>query len=58
MQQQLIDAARGQYAGYTGSPQASINSILAGLSGMPSQGSTKSNQAGLLNYLQFASAFM
>jgi len=58
MQQQLIDAARGQYAGYAGAPQASINSILAGLSGMPSQGSTTSNQPGLLNYLQLASAFM
>jgi len=58
MQQQLIDAARGQYAGYTGAPQASINSILAGLSGMPSQGSTASNQPGLLSYLQLASAFM
>ena len=54
LQQALIDAARGQYAGYTGSPGASLNAPLAalGVAG-PNSGSTttQTQQRGLFDYL-------
>lgn len=54
LQQALIDAARGQYAGYTGSPGASLNAPLAalGVAG-PNSGSTTTNTTspGLFDYL-------
>ena len=44
LQQSLIDAARGQYAGYTGSPGASLNAPLAALGvAAPGAGSTTTN---------------
>ena len=53
LQQQLIDAARGQYAGYTGAPQQSLGLPLAALGAAPvPQTTTQSQKPGLLNYLQ------
>jgi len=53
LQQALIDAARGQYAGYTGAPQAALAAPLAALGATPDQYTeTKQNQAGLLSYIQ------
>ena len=54
LQQALIDAARGQYAGYTGAPGASLNAPLAalGVAG-PNSGSTttQTSNPGLFDYL-------
>ena len=53
LQQQLIDAARGQYAGYTGAPQQSLGLPLAALGATPvPQTTTQSQKPGLFNYLQ------
>jgi len=53
LQQALIDAARGQYAGYTGAPQAALTAPLAALGQMPQQSTTTSSaQPGLFNYFQ------
>jgi len=53
LQQALIDAARGQYAGYTGAPAASLNAPLAalGVAG-PNSGSTTTGTStpGLFDY--------
>ena len=54
LQQALIDAAKSQYAGFTGAPQASLGLPIQALTGMPSMGSTTSQQPGLLNYLGLA----
>lgn len=53
MMQQLIDAARGQYAGYTGAPMASLSAPLAALGAMPQGGQTRTDtqRPGLFNYL-------
>jgi len=52
LQQQLIDAARQQYAGYTGAPQASLSAPLAALGVVPNQSTTTtSTQRGLFDYL-------
>jgi hypothetical protein len=60
LQQQLIDAARGQYAGYTGAPQQSLGLPLAAL-GVAQEGgastATKSASPGLLSYLQMTGLF-
>ena len=57
LQQALIDAARGQYAGYTGSPGSSLNAPLAalGVAG-PSSGSTttQTSSPGLFDYFSTA----
>ena len=56
MQQQLIDAARGQYAGYIGQPERSMALPLQAL-GVSQQrpfGTAQSAQPGLFSYLQFA----
>tara|TARA_R110000765_G_scaffold362523_1_gene452705 strand:- start:3564 stop:4652 length:1089 start_codon:yes stop_codon:yes gene_type:complete len=61
IQQALIDAARQQYAGYTGAPNTALQAPLAAL-GIAQQGgagtTTTSDQPGLLSYLQAASGFV
>jgi len=53
VQQALIDAAKGQYAGFTGAPGASLSAPLAALGGIPSQSTTtESQKPGLFNVLQ------
>jgi len=53
--QSLIDAAKGQYAGYAGAPQQSLNTLLSSVYGLqPIQGGTASNNPGLFNYMQTA----
>ena len=53
LQQSLIDAARGQYAGYTGAPLQALTAPLAALGATPNQSTTTTqNQAGLLSYIQ------
>jgi len=55
LQQALIDAARGQYAGYTGSPSAALQAPLAALGVTPvPQSTTTSSNPGLFSYLQAA----
>lgn len=55
LQQALIDAARGQYAGYVGSPSAALQAPLAALGVTPvPQSTTTSSSPGLFNYLQAA----
>ena len=52
LQQSLIDAARGQYAGYTGAPGQALSAPLAALGVAPvPQSSTQTNQRGLFDYL-------
>ena len=53
MNQALIDAAKGQYTNFTGAPQNSLATILAGLGGanMGQQTTTQNNNPGLFNYL-------
>lgn len=52
LQQQLIDAARGQYGGFTGAPQNALQTILAALGGMPNQSTTTATQnPGIFGYL-------
>ena len=53
LMQQLIDAARGQYAGAVGAPQQSLGLPLAALGATPvPQTTTQSMKPGLFNYLQ------
>lgn len=55
LQQALIDAARGQYAGYTGSPGASLQAPLAALGVAPyGQTQTDTTNRGLFDYLGLA----
>ena len=57
LQQQLIDAARGQYAGYTGAPQQSLGLPLAALGAAPAPASTTNTvKPGLFNYLQLGAS--
>ena len=57
LQQQLIDAARGQYAGYTGAPQQSLGLPLAALGATPvPQSTTNTMKPGLFNYLQLGAS--
>jgi hypothetical protein len=60
MQQALIDAAKGQYAGYTSSPMQSLSAPLAAL-GAAQQGgqstTTSSASPGLFSYLQIPGLF-
>jgi len=52
LQQALIDAARGQYAGYTGAPNQALAAPLAALGVTPTpQSTTSSRQPGLFDYL-------
>lgn len=51
-QQQLIDAAKTQYAGFAGAPNASLAAPLAALGAIPWQSTTtQSQQPGLFNFL-------
>ncbi len=55
LQQALIDAARGQYAGYTGAPQEALAAPLAALGATTvPETETESSQPSLYNYLQSA----
>lgn len=55
LQQSLIDAARGQYTGFTGAPQASLSLPLAALGAQPNQSTTtQSKNPGLFDYLALA----
>ena len=55
LMQNLINAGKGQYAGFTGQPQQNLNTMLGSVSAQPTMaGQEKSFQPGLFNYLQFA----
>jgi hypothetical protein len=58
LQQQIIDAARGQYAGFTGAPQASLGLPMAalGAANMGQQSQTATKQPGLFDYLALAAS--
>ena len=53
LQQMLMNAGRGQFNGFTGSPNASLQSLLAGIGGanMGQGATTQSNRPGLLQLL-------
>ena len=52
LQQSLIDAARGQYAGFTGAPAQSLALPMAALGATPNQSTTtQSRSPGLFDYL-------
>lgn len=53
LQQQLIDAARGQYGGYTAAPMASLSAPMAalGAANMGQQTQTQTQRPGLFNYM-------
>lgn len=54
LQQALIDAARGQYAGYIGSPSAALQAPLSALGVTPvPQTTTQSYSPGLFDYLKY-----
>jgi hypothetical protein len=61
IQQALIDAAKQQYAGYTGAPAAALNAPLAAL-GVAQKGgaseTVKSQDPGLFSYLQLGAGMM
>ena len=57
LQQALIDAAKGQYAGYTGAPGQSIGYVSQALGATPiPQTTTTSKQPGLFDYLTLAAS--
>jgi hypothetical protein len=57
LQQALIDAARGQYAGFTGAPQQALSLPLAALGAAPvPQTTTQSKQPGLFDYLSLGAS--
>jgi len=59
LQQALIDAARNQYAGYTGAPMAGMGPMNEALGVTPvPQTSTKSKQPGLFDYLTLAASMV
>ena len=59
IQQALIDAARQQYAGYTGAPSHALQAPLAALGVTPTpQTTTNSMQPGLFNYLQLGASMV
>jgi hypothetical protein len=52
LNQQLINAAKGQYAGYTGAPAQSLQYLLQAVGGAPAQQQqTETYDAGLFDYL-------
>lgn len=60
LNQALIDAAKGQYGGFTESPTNALNQLISTLVGAPGSagqlaGETKSSQPGLFSYLQVLS---
>ena len=57
LQQQLINAAKNQYGGFTGAPANSLQALLAAVGGAPAQGSvTASNELGLMDYLKMGAS--
>jgi hypothetical protein len=59
IQQALIDAARQQYAGYTGAPSQALQAPLAALGVTPNQSTTtQSMQPGLFQYLQLGASMV
>lgn len=57
LQQALIDAARGQYAGFTNAPQQALALPLAALGATPNQSTTtQSKQPGLFDYLSLGAS--
>ena len=57
LQQALIDAARGQYAGFTGAPTQALALPLAALGATPNQSTTtQSKQPGLFDYLSLGAS--
>jgi hypothetical protein len=59
IQQALIDAARQQYAGYTGAPTTALQAPLAALGVTPApQTTTNTMQPGLFNYLQLGASMV
>lgn len=57
--QNLINAAKQQYAGYAGQPNQAMNTFMSGISGMPNMGGqTSSFNPGLFNYLQLGASMM
>ena len=58
LNQQLIDAARQQYAGFAGAPQASLQLPIAAVSAgnMGQQTQTSQKQPGLFDYLSLAAS--
>ena len=55
LQQQLINAGKSQYAGYTGAPANSLQYLLQAVGGAPNVGSTeKGYSPGLFDYLTLA----
>ncbi len=57
LQQSLIDAARGQYGGFTGAPAASLGLPLAALGAQPNQSTTtQKKNPGLFDYLSLAAS--
>jgi len=57
LQQALIDAARGQYAGFTGAPQQALALPLAALGATPNQSTTtQSKNPGLFDYLSLGAS--
>jgi hypothetical protein len=59
-QQALIDAGRGQYAGYTGAPTQALQTQLGAFGGSQTnaQTQTTSKQPGLFDYLQLGASVM
>ena len=57
--QQLMNAAKQQYAGHAGQPNQAMNTYMSGISGMPQMGGNQqSYNPGLFNYIQTAAGFM
>ena len=57
LNQQIINAGKGQYQGFTGAPADAMNNLLTALGGQPNQSSTtKKQNAGPLQFLQAAAA--
>ena len=57
MMQNLINATKGQYGGYTGGPGQGLNTLLQTISGQPNMtGQTSQFQPGLFNYLQLGAS--
>jgi uncharacterized membrane protein YeiB len=55
IQQALIDAAKGQYAGYTGAPATALGYLTQALGASPQPSTTtESKQPGLFDYLTMA----
>jgi len=57
--QNLINAAKQQFAGYAGQPNQAMNTFMSGISGMPNMGGqTSSYNPGLFNYMQLGASMM